>query len=98
MTNEIVDNPAEQRFETTRDGSTAELVYRVHGDRLVLIHTGVPDELGGHGVGGELVQAALQRARNEHLTVVPLCPYARHWLETHPDAIGDVAIDWDLHG
>ncbi|HEY5014573.1 MAG TPA: GNAT family N-acetyltransferase [Acidimicrobiia bacterium] len=95
--NEIVDNTSEHRFETTREGHTAELVYHLTRDRIVLIHTGVPEELGGRGVGGELVQAAVERARNEHLTIVPLCPYARHWLETHPDALGDVAIDWDTH-
>jgi uncharacterized protein len=60
----------------------------------VLVHTGVPDALGGHGVGGELVRAALQRAEREGLTVVPLCPYAREWLENHPDEAAGVEIDW----
>jgi hypothetical protein len=25
---------------------------------------------------------------------VPLCPFARSWLEKHPDEIGAVSIDW----
>jgi predicted GNAT family acetyltransferase len=91
--NEIIDNVAENRFETTRDGHTAELRYRLNGSRLVLIHTEVPEELEGHGVGAELVRAAVQRAARDGLTIAPLCPYARHWLETHPDEVGAVAID-----
>jgi predicted GNAT family acetyltransferase len=91
---EVIDNVAEERFELTEDGHLAELVYHVHGDRLTLIHTEVPDELGGRGLGGVLVRAALERARRDHLTIVPTCPFARGWLEKHRDAIGDVTIDW----
>jgi predicted GNAT family acetyltransferase len=91
---EVVDNVAEERFELTEDGHLAELVYHVHGDRLTLIHTEVPDELGGRGLGGALVRAALERAARDHLTVVPRCPFARSWLEKHRAEIGDVTIDW----
>ncbi|MGZ4734972.1 MAG: GNAT family N-acetyltransferase [Acidimicrobiia bacterium] len=91
---DIVDNGAEHRFEVTRDGHTAELTYHRNGDRLVLIHTEVPTALEGHGVGGELVRAALGKAAREGLTIVPICPYARQWLQRHSDAVGDVEIDW----
>ncbi|MBF6555593.1 MAG: N-acetyltransferase [Acidimicrobiales bacterium] len=47
---------------------------------MVLIHTEVPEELAGHGVGGRLVRASLDRAAREGLTIVPLCPFARRWL------------------
>ena len=91
---EVVDNVAVERFELEEDGHLAELVYHVHGNRLTLIHTEVPDELGGRGLGGKLVQAALARARRDQMTVVPRCEFARGWLEKHPDAIGDVTVDW----
>jgi predicted GNAT family acetyltransferase len=92
----VVDVPAEGRLVVRGDdGREAELVYRRQGDRLVLIHTGVPDEWAGRGVGGRLVGAALQRARSEHLTVVPWCPYARHWLRHHHDEAAGVTVDWD---
>jgi predicted GNAT family acetyltransferase len=91
---QVTDNADAHRFELTIDGHVAELVYRRHGDRLVLIHTGVPDELEGHGVGGRLVRAALDRAEGEGLTVVPECPFARAWLERHPDEAARVKIDW----
>jgi predicted GNAT family acetyltransferase len=91
---EIVDNQQEHRFVLDAGGVEAELVYRLNGDRFVLVHTGVPDELGGRGIGGKLVLAALERARAEHLTVVPQCPFARRWLREHPDAYEGIPIDW----
>jgi predicted GNAT family acetyltransferase len=90
---EVVDNTAKGRFELSRDGHTAELIYTVTGDRMVLHHTEVPKALGGMGVGGELVQAAVRRAARDGLTIVPSCPYARRWLDKHADQVGAVAID-----
>ncbi len=92
----IVDNPAESRFVARDDAGDAdgELVYALDGDRLVLVHTGVPDRLGGHGIAGHLVEAALERAEREHLTVVPWCPYARYWLQHLDDWTARVKVDW----
>ncbi len=90
----VTDNADASQFELTVDGQVAELVYRRRADRLVLVHTGVPEVLGGHGLGGLLVSAAVDRSAAEHLTVVPLCSFARTWLEQHPDAAGRVTIDW----
>lgn len=89
---DVIDNAAESRFELTVDGHLAQLVYRRDGDRLVLIHTGVPEELGGQGIGGVLVQAALDRARAEGLTVVAQCPFAKGWIDKHPDAADGVTV------
>jgi uncharacterized protein len=91
---QVTDNQADSRFEVSADGALAELIYRRRADRLVLVHTQVPKALGGRGVGGQLVRAALRKAAADHLIVVPLCPFARDWLERHPDEAGNVAIDW----
>jgi hypothetical protein len=90
----VVDNPYESRFEVTVDGHLAELVYHHSGHRLVLIHTEVPDALEGRGIGGRLVEFAVDRAVELGLTIVPKCPFARAWLERHPDAARRVDIDW----
>jgi predicted GNAT family acetyltransferase len=90
----IVNNAAASRFETTVDGHLAELVYERRGNRLILVHTGVPDELEGKGVGGALVQAAVDFVRPNDLVLVPQCPFARGWLERHPDAAAGVRIQW----
>jgi len=91
---DVIDNPSASRFELTRDGHTAELTYMLEGARLTLIHTGVPEELEGHGIAGQLVQAAVDRARRDGLTIAPWCPYARRWLRKHAAELGDVVIDW----
>jgi uncharacterized protein len=91
---DVADNTAENRFEASIDGVQAGLLYRRRGDRLILVHTGVPDELGGHGLGGRLVEAAVGKAAAEGLTIVPLCPFAHGWLTRHPDAVSRVTVDW----
>jgi predicted GNAT family acetyltransferase len=93
-TAEVTDDHADSRFEIAADGLVAELVYRRRADRLVLVHTGVPQELAGQGLGGQLVAAAVERAARDRLTIVPLCPFARDWLERHPGAAATVNIDW----
>jgi predicted GNAT family acetyltransferase len=90
----VVDNEREHRFELRVDGHLAELVYRRNGQRLVLVHTEVPDALEGRGLGGRLVTAAIERAERDGLTIVPLCPFARSWLERHPEVAARVKIDW----
>jgi hypothetical protein len=90
----VRDNPAAGRFELTADGHLAQLVYERHDDRLVLVHTRVPEALGGRGLGGTLVRYALEVAARDDLTIVPNCPFARRWLREHPDEAARVRIDW----
>ena len=91
---QVTDNQAGSRLELRADGRLAELRYRRNGRRLVLIHTEVPPELEGRGTGGALMSAAGDRAARDAMTIVPLCPFARSWLQRHPDAASRVTIDW----
>jgi predicted GNAT family acetyltransferase len=90
----IVDNQSANRFETIVDGHLAELTYRRGNGRIVLIHTGVPDDLEGRGIGAALVRAAVGTAEDEGLVVIPRCPFARRWLDEHPDVAARVKIEW----
>src|SRR3954471_1796616 len=90
---DVRDDAEASRFVIERDGVTAELVYATEPGRLILVHTGVPQALEGRGVGGTLVRAAVARARKEHLTIVPWCPFARRWLTDHPEAAEGIEID-----
>ena len=90
----VVDEPEQHRFVVDQDGHTAELVYRTSADRLIIVHTGVPDELSGRGIAQALVRAAVSRARDQRLTVVPWCPFARKWLQDHPQVTTGVTVDW----
>lgn len=60
----ITHNEKNQRFELQQDGQTAYLSYQVAGDKLVYDHTIVPSELGGQGIGSQLVKHALDYARD----------------------------------
>jgi predicted GNAT family acetyltransferase len=94
MSLSAIDDTAGEQFTVSMDGSTATLEYKLHGGRLHLLHTEVPEAFRGHGVGARLIEAALAKARADHLTVVPWCPYARAWLKEHPDRISDVTLDF----
>ena len=72
--------PAQSRFES----GAAYLTYR-EADRVFdLQHTIVPKSMSGQGVGGALVQAAVDYARNAGLELVVTCPFAKKWLQKHP--------------
>jgi predicted GNAT family acetyltransferase len=89
----VVDENDRGRFAVYASGE-AEMTYRLNGDRLVLTHIGVPSELEGQGIATQLVQAAVDRARATGETIVPICPFARRWIRTHPEAVGDIGLDW----
>lgn len=82
---EIRDNPDAARFETTVDGQTAVLDYRLDDRNLRLTHTGVPPELEGRGIGGRLVRHALDDARERGLQVLPECPFVAAYIRRHPE-------------
>ncbi|MFT4255992.1 MAG: GNAT family N-acetyltransferase [Pseudoxanthomonas sp.] len=77
--------PGDSRFSTTVDGHTAVLDYRLHAGSLEIEHTGVPEAIGGRGIAGALVRAALDHARAQGLKVVPACSYAAQFIHRHPE-------------
>jgi predicted GNAT family acetyltransferase len=73
------------RFETIVEGSLCELDYSLVNGVMTILHTGVPDAVGGRGIAASLVQAALEAARSEGWKVVPACSYAIAWMQRHPE-------------
>jgi predicted GNAT family acetyltransferase len=49
------------------------------------MHTEVPDELGGRGVGSELAQHALEWARTQQLKVKVYCAFVKKYLQRHKE-------------
>ena len=67
------------------DGVEAELVYRRDDGRITILHTGVPEAIGGRGIAAALVQRAFDFAREQALKVRPACAYSEAWLRKHPE-------------
>jgi predicted GNAT family acetyltransferase len=72
--------PERSRFES----GEAYLSYVEADGRFDIQHTIVPEAMGGQGVGGALVKAAVDYAREAGLELVVTCPFAKKWLEKHP--------------
>jgi predicted GNAT family acetyltransferase len=85
MVPDIKHNVDEHRFETTIDAHVAELTYRLDGNRIILLHTGVPAEFRGKGIGAALVKAGLDYAAEHGLQVVPRCPFVASYIDKHPE-------------
>jgi predicted GNAT family acetyltransferase len=83
--NAVVHNHKRHRYELTMDGHTAVSVYNVDGDILSFVHTEVPPELGGRGVGTRLIEAALADVRERSLKVRPLCGFVKQYMDRHPE-------------
>lgn len=74
-------------FYIEEDGKRmAEMTYSKAGDHLIIIdHTVVDDALRGQGAGKQLVETAVQMARERNLKIIPLCPYAKSVFDRTPE-------------
>ena len=82
---EVRNNPQKHRFEAVVDGHLAIAEYELGKDVVAFIHTVVPPELGGRGVGGALVKAGLDWARAEKRLVAPKCSFFAGYMKKHPE-------------
>lgn len=85
--------PAARQFRLPVEGSAdAYIEYVERGPTtLDLLHTVVPDEAQGQGIGTDLVDQVLRHARENGLHIVPSCPFVATYLENHPDQADLVA-------
>lgn len=90
-TDAIRQDEGRKRFTVEEEDSEAFVEYAREGDVLVIVHTIVPKEMGGRGIAGRLVEAALQHAREQGLKVRPDCSYAEAYLRKHPEHAGLLA-------
>jgi len=90
---EVTHEPAYHRFEVRLDRATAILVYKLGGDTIYFVHTEVPPEMEGKGIGGRLAKAGLEYARENELKVVARCPFVASYLQRHPEYSDLVSTD-----
>ena len=87
MSNNVRDNTALHRFELDTDGHIAFSEYQRGGGVLTIMHTEVPKELGGRGIGSTLIKGVLDIARAQDLKVKPLCPFAKGYIDRHSEYV-----------
>ena len=81
----IRDNQALSRFELEHEGYIALSAYRRAPGVITFIHTEVPNELTGKGVGSALVKGALDAVRAQGLRVIAQCPFVAAYIAKHKD-------------
>ena len=80
---EVVNNAAHHRFELEVEGHLAATYYKIADGVITFIHTEVPSELAGKGVGSKLVKGALDQVRSEGLKVIAQCPFVKAYIDKH---------------
>ena len=75
----------QRRFVIRDEQGTGELRYNRIDSQIILEHTEVSPALRGRGVASSLARAALEYARANELTVIPVCPFVIGYLARHPE-------------
>jgi predicted GNAT family acetyltransferase len=82
---EIINNKAKHRYELDVDGHIAATYYTLADGVITFVHTEVPPELGGKGIGSKLIKGALDQVRADGLKVIAECPFVKAYIEKHSD-------------
>jgi predicted GNAT family acetyltransferase len=84
-TTHVIDVPSRSRYEAVQDGTVVGFAaYQRPPELVVFTHTEVDPEHERQGVGGILVQGALDHVRSPRLQVLPICPFVHAWMLRHP--------------
>ena len=82
---EVIKNDDTNRFELTVDGYVAFIDFKQKDQLIKLIHTEVPEELGGRGVAAALVEKTLVYLETNNYSLYPYCPYVFAYIKKHPE-------------
>ena len=85
MPNEVRDNKDQHRFELAAGSHMAFTNYKLAPGVITLMHTEVPKELEGHGIGSKLVQGELEMLRARGLKVIAQCPFVAAYIRKHAE-------------
>jgi predicted GNAT family acetyltransferase len=85
MTDIIINNKRDHRYELAVEGHLAAAYYSLADGVVTFLHTEVPPELGGKGVGSKLIKGALAQVRADGLKVTAQCPFVKGYIDKHPE-------------
>jgi predicted GNAT family acetyltransferase len=82
----VRDNPDERRYEALVGSEVVGFIaYRFEPGQMTLVHTEVDPAFEGQGIASRLVAGALDDIRRRGLSLVPVCPFVRSYLQRHPE-------------
>ena len=89
---ELIDNEERRQYEFHVEKYTPKIEYmKSTNGEIYLTHTEVPTQLGGKGIGSQLVdkavtaKAAANGIEKQGLRLVPLCPFVAGYIHKHPE-------------
>ena len=82
---QVIHDEANRRFVIFLEDKEAVIEYSRAGDRIVFLHTEVPDAYAGKGIAATLTREALEYARASKLKVISLCSYISRYISRHPE-------------
>ena len=83
----VVDVPERSRYEVSADGKVVgfSAYHLIAEGVLALPHVEVEPAFEGQGVASVLMRESLTQVRERGLRIVPICPFARAFIERNPD-------------
>ena len=81
----IINNKKQMHFEIHEGDSIASLEYRFQDNTLVLMHTYVPENMGGKGYASALAQYGFRYAKENGHPVKVYCIFVLTYLKRHPE-------------
>jgi hypothetical protein len=85
MTETVQNNPEKKRYELAVEGHIAATYYEISGNVITFVHTEVPKELEGKGIGSKLLKGALDQVRAAGLKVIAQCPFVKAYIGKHDE-------------
>lgn len=81
----ITHNTTNHRFETEVEGYKARIEYALRNSTISILHTWVPQPIGGRGIAAALTVYALEYAKQNNLSVLPVCSYTKTYITRHKE-------------
>lgn len=85
MAHNIVVNEEKGQFEISLPEGIALIGYELDSNVISIMHTEVPQEDEGQGIGTELAKFAFDYARQNDMKVKVYCRFVKAFLRHHPE-------------
>lgn len=83
MADGFINNEYDGRFELHVGDAYALADYRLKAQNIIIDRVEAPEALRGTGAASKLMQHIADYAKQENLTIIPLCSYAVAWFKRH---------------